>query len=91
MSVNDCKGRTMTIEPTVNKRVKELKDIHCIGCHSYHGWPSDKTCCVAVPMINHKRCPCLTCLIKMMCKYACELLSNYQGVLNQAKSGQIRN
>lgn len=81
MNVNDCKGRTMgrldvMIEPTVNKRVKELKDMHCIGCCSYHGWP--KTHCMAVPVINHKRCPCLTCLIKMMCKRACELFTNYQ-------------
>jgi hypothetical protein len=53
------------------KKLKELRQPVCKGCHSFSLINKDRIC-----RMEHKRngynCPCSTCLIKMVCNEMCE-------------------
>ena len=55
---------------------KHLRDHRCKGCASFNNYACNSTSFI---MIDGKilRCPCQTCIIKMVCLKACKEFTNY--------------
>ena len=50
--------------------IEEYKSKECKGCYIY-------THCSIPTSIGNKSCPCITCLVKVMCYESCEELIAY--------------
>lgn len=54
----------------------EIRKAICKGCFTYSN--CDLQCSIK-PITNGIRCPCSTCIIKMMCNEPCDKLHQYRG------------
>jgi len=48
---------------------------HCKGCLLH----DEYDLCVVIPTFDNEECPCLTCLIKMICQKMCLPFQLYRG------------
>lgn len=55
---------------------KEEK-IKCIGCNQYDPENHDDSWCGRPPEYESQSCPCLNCVIKMICDYECGPYEDY--------------
>lgn len=54
----------------------ELREIHCKGCKLYEA--RSELYCNRSPITNDIKCPCIDCLVKMMCAISCDDFKSYK-------------